>query len=106
MRAFVMRQGTARAVLLVWWTVGTQHDAEVAVGVGGWCDADRSPRRLGALLLRQQPTRSAFMVLDAELLGRGLRAIGVLNPRSHPEVFAMLDAAGAADMRLASWRLR
>lgn len=70
MCAFVMRQGTARAVLLVRWT------------------------------------SSAFMVLDAEPLGRGLRAIGVLNPRSHPEVFAMLDAAGAADMRLASWRLR
>lgn len=112
-RAFVSLQGTARVVLLVRWTVGAQHDAEVAVSVGSWCDADRSPRRLVALLLRQQPNGPAFMVVDADLarwdgsslLGTALRSEDVLNTPLASEVFAILDAAGAADLRLANWHL-
>ncbi|MBM4779680.1 MAG: hypothetical protein GQE15_18405 [Archangiaceae bacterium] len=103
----------ARAVLLVRWTVGARHDAEVAVSVGAWCNADRSPRRLVALLLRQQPNGPAFMVVDADLarwddsslLGTALRSEDVLNTPLASEVFAILDAAGAADLRLANWHL-
>lgn len=83
------------------------------MSVGDWCDADRSPRRLVALLLRQQPTGPAFMVVDADLarwdgadlLGTAQRAREVLNTPLASEVFAILDAAGATDLRLANWHL-
>lgn len=53
------------------------------------------------------------MVVDADLarwegsnlLGTALRSRDVLNTPLASEVFAILDAAGTADLRLAGWRL-
>jgi hypothetical protein len=64
--SFVYCDGTPRAVYLVRWPASEQHpDADVAVSIGGWCDADQSPRKLGALYLRPVESDPVFTVVDA-----------------------------------------
>lgn len=113
-RAFVFSSAMARAVYFVRWTVGGLHDADVGVSVGGWCDADSTPRRLISLKLRQMPNGPSFMVVDGSLaawdgdavVGEPLPANQVLGSPVATEVFAILDAAALQDDRLHGWRLQ
>ncbi len=113
-RGFVYREGTARAVYLACWPLDQQQtDADVAVSIGGWCDADQSPRKLVALSLRQLENGPAFMVVDAaetpwgdeETLGEPMGRSEVIGTPLANEVFAILDAAALQDERVKGWRL-
>jgi len=112
-RGFVYRHGVARSVYLVRWVVGVEHDADVAVSVGGWCDADPVPRVFVALKLRQLVNGPAFMVVDADparwdstdLLGQPLEAAAVRGQPLATEVYAILDAVSAQDGRVNGWKL-
>jgi hypothetical protein len=113
-RGVVYRAGTARAVYLVRWAVGqSSHDADLAVSVGGWCDADESPRVWVALALRQTENGPAFMIIDAQndkwgdedLLGEPKSRSEVVGTTLASEVFRILDAVALQDMRLSGWHL-
>ena len=113
-RGFVYRAGTARAVYLVRWAVRqSSHDADLAVSIGGWCDADESPRVWVALSLRQTENGPAFMVVDAQndkwgdedLLGEPKSRSEVVGTTLASEVFRILDAVALHDMRLSGWHL-
>ena len=112
-RGFVFKEGTARAVYLVRWKPGSAHDAELAVIVGGWCDADATPRRTIALRLRQVETGLAFMVVDADPkrwddsieLGLSMSSSEVTRSELAGEVYEILDAVADGDARLAGWNL-
>ncbi len=113
-RGFVYREGTARAVYLVRWAVGqSSHDADLAVSIGGWCDADESPRVWVALSLRQTENGPAFTVVDAQndkwgdedLLGEPKSRSEVVGTTLASEVFRILDAVALHDMRLSGWHL-
>lgn len=113
-RGFVYKAGTARAVYLVRSTLGEHHrDADVAVSVGGWCDADPSHRQLVTLSLRQLEQGPAFMVVDAkdtawgteEELGEPMRRGAVVGTPLSREVFGILDAVASQDQRVHGWRL-
>ena len=113
-RGFVYKAGTARAVYLVRSTLGAHHrDADVAVSVGGWCDADPSHRQLVTLSLRQLEQGPAFMVVDAkdtawggeEDLGEPMRRGEVVGTPLSREVFGILDAVALQDQRVHGWRL-
>ena len=112
-RGFVYRKNTARAVYLVRWKLGSTHDAEVALLVGDWCDADQSSRRMVGLRLRQTSDGPAFTVVDADAsrwdnspeLGAPMSAKEVTGTDFGREVNEILDAVGAIDGRLHQWRL-
>ena len=113
-RGFVYRAGTARAIYLVRWAVRqSSHDADLAVSIGGWCDADESPRVWVALSLRQTENGPAFMVVDAQndkwgdedLLGEPKSRSEVVGTTLASEVFRILDAVALQDMRLSGWHL-
>jgi len=113
-RGFVFSQSTARAVYFVRWTIGGQHDADVGVSIGGWCDADPTPRRFVSLKLRQLQSGPGFMVVDGALaiwdndplVGAPLAANEVRGTALAAEVFSILDAAGIQDERLHGWQLQ
>lgn len=113
-RGFVYKAGTAHAVYLVRWAVGqSHHDAELAVSIGGWCDADQSPRVWVALDLRQTENGPAFMVVDAQndawggedLLGEPRTRSDVVSTPLASEVFRIVDAIALQDTRLSGWHL-
>lgn len=113
-RGFVSRAGTPRAIYLVRWALGNKHtDADVVVSIGGWCDADPSPRQLVSLSLRQLEDGPAFVVVDAactqwsneEILGEPKERSEVIGTPLANEVFAILDAAALQDERLRGWEL-
>ena len=113
-RGFVYEAGTARAVYLVRWSFGPRHrDGDVAVSIGGWCDADPSQRRLVALSLRQLEKGPAFMVVDAastqwgeeDELGAPMGRDEVIGTPLAREIFAILDAVAQQDARVRGWRL-
>lgn len=113
-RGFVYKAGTAHAVYLVRWSVGDKrHDAEVAVSIGGWCDADQSLRQSVALSLRQMENGPAFMVVDAaqtpwgreKELGEPMERSAVIGTPLASEVFAILDATALQDERVQGWQL-
>ena len=113
-RGFVYRAGTARAVYLVRWAVGqSSHDADIGVSIGGWCDADESPRVWVALSLRQTENGPAFMVVDAQndkwgdedLLGEPKSRSEIVGTTLASEVFGILDAVAFQDTRLSGWHL-
>ena len=113
-RGFVSSDDTARAVYLVRWAPGRpEHDADVVVSIGGFCDADlATERRFVALKHRVVDGKPQFMVIDGprsvwqgeQILGRGLTRKEALASLSK-EAFAILDAAAEQDARLSGWLL-
>lgn len=113
-RGFVYEASTARAIYLVRWPVGELHrDADVAVSIGGWCDADQSPRQLVTFSLRQLDDGPAFMIVDAgqtpwnseEMLGEPRKRSEVLGTPLASEAFRILDAIALQDERVHGWLL-
>jgi hypothetical protein len=113
-RGVVYAGDTPRAAYLVRWAPGRpEHDADIAVSIGGW-GAGENPadRRLVALRHRVLDNGPAFMVIDGQgtpwtgdtVLGRPLSRTEALASLAK-EAFSIVDAVGAQDERVESWTL-
>ncbi len=111
---FVSNEAGARAVYHLRWAPGRpEHDAVVAVSIGGWGGGSVANRVCFALALRITPS-PGFMLVDAGaspwatsegLLGRMTSRADALTSPLKQEVFDILDAIGEKDRRVNAWWL-
>jgi hypothetical protein len=114
-RGVVYADDAPRAAYLVRWAPGRpQHDAEIAVSIGGWSGGEsEADRRLVALRYRMLEGGPAFMVIDGQsspwtsdaVLGRPLSRTEAMSSLAK-EAFSVVDAVGAQDARVANWALQ
>ncbi len=113
-RGFVNDENGAYAVYLVRWAPGRpQHDATIAVSIGGWGGDESTPRRLVVLSHRILESGPGFMIVNAAespwvadgFLGSPVSRDEALASPLAAQVFAILDAADEQDSRLNHWRL-
>jgi hypothetical protein len=114
-RGVVYAEDAPRAAYLVRWAPGRpEHDADIAVSIGGWGEGESAAdRRLVALKHRVLEGGPAFMVVDGQgtpwtgdaVLGRPLSRKEALASPLSKEAFAVVDAVGAEDERVAKWVL-